>query len=140
MPANNERRGEDNAWRNLVRRLEKLERKTKTPERSKHEEVITFSVIGDMAVQTSGSKKLRYGGQLVAVITTVEGAGTGDTEFDILLNGSALGSGVTIDAAVTDEQEDYLGDYRGPAGARVQLDITQAGMHPEMVVDTVWKG
>ena len=140
MPADNQRPSEDGAWRNLARRLERLERKTKTPERSKNEETVTFSVVGDMEVRTSGAKKLRYGGQLVAVVTTVEGTGTSDTEFDILLDGNALGSGVVLPDTEGVEQEDYLGDYRAPAGSRVQLDITQAGMHPEMVVDVIFKG
>lgn len=140
MPSNNERRDQDNAWRSLVRRLEKLERKTKTPERSKHEEIAYFSVVGDMEVRTSGKYPVRVGGQIVAVETTVTGAGTSDTEFDILLNGSALGSGVVIDDAETTGQSDYLGDYRAPAGSTLQLDITQAGMHPDMVVQVTMKG
>lgn len=121
-------------------RLRQQERKAGKDARLTTEEVVTFSVVGDMEVRTSGKKRLRHGGQLVAVITTVTGAGTSDTIFDILLDGAALGSGVTYDDANTADQIDYLGDFRGPAGASVQIDFTQAGMHEGMVVDVIFKG
>lgn len=124
----------------ILQRVKRLERAANESTRPQTIEIATFSVVGDMEVRTSGKYMVVIGGQVVQVKTSVTGAGTANTEFDILLNGTALGSGVVVDDAEADGQSDYLGDYRAPAGSTLQLDITAAGMHEGMVVQVVMKG
>lgn len=132
-------RDTDRLIADLASAVKQLQREVHREDRPLVEERSKFSVMGDMEVRTSGKDPVRTGGQLVSVITTVTGAGTGDTEFDILLDGASVGS-VTVPAAEASGQSDYLGNIRVPAGSSLQLDITQAGMHPDMVVTVVMKG
>lgn len=119
-------------------RLRNLERPTDQG-RPTTEEVATFSVVGDMQVTTSGLWRVTTGGQIVAVIFEATAVGAGTTSFDILLNGTALGAGVSV-AAGTTEQSDYLGNYRAARGDKLQCDITAAGMHEKVVVKVRMKG
>lgn len=98
-------------------------------------EIVTFSVKDPMDVRTSGAYTVILGG-LIRTITSVDDAGTGDTEFDILLNGTPVGSGVTVPAAEDDGQEDDL-PGRAVPGDKLQFDITAAGGHPKLVVQVV---
>lgn len=97
-------------------------------------ETIEFSVVGDMEVRTSGKYTVLLGGHISTIFESND-VGTGDTEFDILLNGSPIGSGVVIDDAVTSQSDDF--DEVAAPGDKLQLDITAAGMHPEAVVQVV---
>lgn len=101
-------------------------------------EKAVFSVIGDMEVRTSGIYEVEVGG-LLEVKTKVTGTGTSDTEFDILLNGSPAGAGVVLPDTEGSGQVDILA-ARAVPGDELQLDITQAGMHPDMVVQVTMKG
>lgn len=120
-------------------RIEDQERSIRSPARTTAEEVATFSVVGDMEVTTSGIWKIETGGQIIDVSFEATDVGTGTTTFDILLDGVALGSGVSV-AAGTTSQSDYIGNYRAAPGSRLQWDITAAGMHEKAVVKVRMKG
>lgn len=120
-------------------RIRQLERKAGRDARPQTEERVIFSYIDPQQVQRSGVKRLRTGGQLVAVIWEADDVGDNDHIFDILADGAALGPGVTVpDTTISDTV--YLGDFRVPAGTRVQLDTTQVGNHPGATVELIFKG
>lgn len=100
-------------------------------------EIATFAVIGDMVVQTSGKHTVQSGGHLT-VVSEATGVGTGTTDFDILLNGTPAGAGVSL-ASSTTSQTDELSELAVP-GDKLQLDITAPGMHPDLVVQVVMDG
>ena len=124
MPETNPRRDQDSAWRSLVRRLERLERKTTSPERSKHEEIVPFSQAGAVSVTTSGDEPgwhVRQGGQVVSATVRLKTAGSSSTVVTFYLNGASMGT-------VSDTSEDaYLGNYRAKPGDVISARITTAG-------------
>lgn len=125
-------------FRRLVHRIEDLERKTNRPGRSKDEEVAVFSVVGDMTVSASGPYRARVGGQVVAVNFAAAAVGSGDTEFDVLVDGGSVGSVTVPDGSTI--QSDHLGNVRVSAGSTVQVEVTAAGMHEGAVIQVVMKG
>lgn len=134
LPFDQDRHNED-----VVRRLRDIERAAGKNQRPITEEVVDFCVVGDMAVSTSSPTRVRTGGQIVAVNFDSDAAGTGSTEFDVFVDGSAVGSSVTVTSSTTKDTY-YIGDVRVPKGSQLQVDITAAGMHVGAVIQVVMKG
>ena len=128
MPADNQRPSEDGAWRSLARRLERLERKTKSPERSKQEEIVPFSYSGAITLTPAGERprwNVRTGGQVVSASLHLDTAGSSSTVMTFYLNSTTMGT-ITLASSDTDE-EAYLGDYRAKPGDKISARITTAG-------------
>lgn len=128
MPSNNERPNEGNAFRNIIRRLERLERTTKQPQRDKNEEIAPFSHAAAITVTTAGDEPewdVRVGGQIVAWKVRLKTAGSSNTVMTFYLNGVSMGT-VTLGSGVT-SKDDYLGDYRAKSGDVIGARITTAG-------------
>lgn len=123
----------------VARAIRQLQRATDKADRPTTEEIIDFCVVGDMEVATSNPCRVRTGGQIVAVNFDSDDVGTGDTEFDVWVAGAAVGSTVTV-PDTTEHDSYYIGDVRVPAGTWMQIDLTQAGMHPGAVIQVVMKG
>lgn len=102
-------------------------------------EVAVFSVVGDMAVSTSGKYRVIKGGLIDVVNFDSNGGATSDTEFDVWLNGSPIGSTIVIDQA-DDDDTIPVGSARAEPGDTLQIDLTAAGMHEQAVIEVVLKG
>ena len=128
MPVVNRRVDEGTPHHVTARRLESVERRTKTPERSKSEEIAVWSHSGAITVTTSGEEPehdVRVGGQLVSFKVRLKTAGSTSTVVTFYKNGASLGT-VTLAASAT-SKEDYLGNYRAKPGDSIGCRITTAG-------------
>jgi hypothetical protein len=123
-------------------RLRRLERQKQTPtlRPERTTEIATFCVVGDMAVSTSPKYTVENGGSRILVRTSASAAGTADTEFDVWVNGSAVGSTVNYDVAEADPQTDDIGAGPVAPGDTLQIDLTAAGMHEGLVIQVVMRG
>lgn len=103
----------------------------------RHVEVARFSVVDEMTVMTSGPHTVEHPGHL-GYRFKANAAGLATTTFDVLLNGTPIGSTIAVLASTT-RQSDRL-PARAERGDEIQLDIVSAGLHEQAVVEVVIDG
>ena len=110
----------------LSKRLEDLERPSRTPGREGAIDELRFSLPGAVSVSTSGPDESHIGGQLVGVICRLGTAGTSNTVVTVYRNGASLGT-VTLASGET-RKVGYLGNIRIAAETDVvTVGVTTAG-------------
>ena len=90
-------------------------------------EIITYTP-ATLAVDTSPKYRVLRGGRLTIVTFEAVGAGTSDTVWRILLNGTAVSPSLTESAATVSVQHSMLGNQVA-ARSNIRIDVTSAGGH-----------